>query len=458
MKFHKNKNNKAKKWFAYLILGGFVIKALAFIFKKESREKVRINFKDFFKEEKEEVEELVEGKQGFKKFCCDSGSIIKEYFIPYEDNDHKPKILRTKSLAVIVIGLVLIKAAVTGYLFFIYPNQARMTELISRQILELINKDRFSNNLPTLTINSALNSAALTKAQDMLDYDYFAHKSLNGKMPWDWINRGEYAYLFVGENLAMNFSSAQAAHNALMRSETHKKNILNNKYADIGLAVLSGELDGENTNVLVQMFGYQKPQTIDSRPADAKALAGKQHMAESGALSTAVLPAHSTIPDESVELEPVSEPATANSVEQPAELIKPVLLSQGGPAEPEKEIKIEIKPVKKKETKVAAVSKDIYVSPNKLIENNKITQAMSFTVQEDEKITLAAKLVRISHNIFIVALAIIAVALFINIFVRISIQHKSVIVQSLLVIIFIVSLIYVRLHFLEQVLERVNII
>ncbi len=454
MKFHKNKNNKAKKWFAYLILGGFIIKSLGFIFKKQNWEKIQVNFKDFFQEEKEEVEELTEGKQSFKKFCCDSGSIIKEYFIPYEDNDHKPKILRTKSLAVIVVGLVLIKAVVTGYLFFIYPNQARMTELISRQILELINKDRFSNNLSTLTINPALNSAALTKAQDMLDYDYFAHKSLNGKMPWDWINRGEYAYLFVGENLAMNFSSAQAAHNALMQSETHKKNILNQKYIDIGLAVLHGELDGKQTNILVQMFGYR----ADDRPAFAKAMAGEQQKSESSALSAAVLPDIPTIPNKTVEPEPVSEPATANSEEQPTEPTKPALLSQGGPAEPEKEIKIEIKPVKKKETKVAAVSKDIYVSPNKLIENNKITQAMSFTVQEDEKITLAAKLVRTSHYIFIAVLAIMAIALFINIFVRISIQHKSVIAQSLLVIIFIASLIYVRLHFLEQVLERVAVL
>lgn len=466
MKFYKNKNNKAKKWFVYLILGGFIIKSLAFIFKKQTREKIQVNFKDFFEEEKDEVEELVEGKQGFKKFCCDSGSIIKEYFVPYDDNDHKPKILRTKSLAVIVVGLVLIKVAVTGYLFFIYPNQARMTELIVNQTLELINKDRCSNNLSILTINPALNSAALTKAQDMLDYDYFAHKSLNGKMPWDWIDRGEYAYLFVGENLAMNFSSAQAAHSALMQSETHKKNILNDKYADIGLAVLSGELDGKNTNVLVQVFGYR----ADDRPVDAssvalasvetmadkkaidaeKALEGNQLTIDSNASPTAVLPDNPTMPDEPIGTETDGESEDVNLEEQPAEQIALIKLIE------KQEIKII--PIEKKEIAVAAVSKDIYVSPNKLIENNKITQVMSFAVQEDQKITLAAKLVRTSHYIFIAVLSIIAIALLINIFVRISIQHKSVIAQSLLVIIFIASLVYVRLHFLEQVLERVAVL
>jgi len=465
MKFSKNKKNK--KWLIYFILAGFIIKLLTFVFNRKNRKKLQVNFKDFINDEKDEVEELVEGKQGLKKFCCDSGSIFKEYFIPHDGNEHKPKILRTKSLAVIVVGMILIKAAVTGYLFFIYPNQARMTEIITKQILELINNDRNSNGMQELSINPALTEAALIKAQNMLDYDYFAHKSLNGKMPWDWIDRGEYAYLFVGENLAMNFSSAQAAHNALMQSETHKKNILNQKYADIGLAVLSGELDGKQTNVLVQMFGSSdvgcrmsdvgsdKQQTEDPSASSGQ---DQQQTTNDNLPPTAVLPANPTVPDEPVESKPVSESADLNIEEQQVEPTESASLQ----AESGKEKKIEIKPIEKKETAVAAVSsvtsKDIYVSPNKPIENNEITQVMSFAVQEDEKITMAAKMLQISQYIFLAVLAVIAIALLINIFVRISVQHKSVIVQSLLVIVFIVSLIYVRVHFLENFLEKVAVL
>lgn len=442
MKFSKNK--KSKKWLIYFILGGFIIKALAFVFNKKNQKKFQINFKNFINDEKEEVEELLEGKEGIKKFFCDSGSIVKEYFIPHDGNDHKPKILRTKSLAIIVLSVFLIKAAVTGYLFFIYPNQARMTEIITKQILELINKDRISNNMPALSTNPVLSEAALAKAQDMLDYDYFAHKSLDGRMPWDWIDRGEYAYLFVGENLAMNFSSAAAAHNALMQSETHKKNILNNKYADIGLAVLPGELNNKQTNVLVQMFGYQKLQETENM---------KQETDDSAPLF-AVLPDNSTMPDEPVEPESFSESADVNLEEQSAEQIALV--------EPIEKQEIKIMPTEKKETAVAAVSarisKNMYTSPNPDIENNKIIQVMSFAAEEDEKITMAAKMLQISHYIFIAVLALVAIALLINIFVRISIQHKSVIAQSLLVIVFIASLIYVRVHFLEQILDKVAVL
>ncbi|MCK4745146.1 hypothetical protein KAS41_03730, partial [Candidatus Parcubacteria bacterium] len=251
MKFFKKINNGFKKHF--LVLRKFFAKLPFFKFKKSKR--IYGNFKDFLDEEKDEIEELANGKEGFKRFCCDSGSIFKEYFIPSEENGHRPKILRVKSLAIIAAVLVIIKMSVTGYLFFIYPNQAKMSELIAKNILELINVDRKNNGAGQLISNPVLNKAALAKAQDMIEKDYFAHKSPDGSMPWDFVNRSEYAYLFVGENLAMNFTSAQTAHKALMLSETHKKNILNNKYSDVGLAVITGVINGRKTNVLVQIFG-----------------------------------------------------------------------------------------------------------------------------------------------------------------------------------------------------------
>ncbi|MBU4347684.1 CAP domain-containing protein, partial [Patescibacteria group bacterium] len=236
MKLRKKKERK-KHWLLCLILGGFIVKLFAFIFEKERREKIRNNFKDFFNKEKKEIKELANNEESFEKYCGDSSSIFKDYFIPCDSNNNKPKILRIRALTAIVVVLILIKLAATGYLFFIYPNKAKMAEEISKQILELINQERTANNLSPLSTDPALNNSALAKARDMLNNNYFAHKSPGGKMPWDWINRGEYGYLFVGENLAMNFTSARSAHAALMLSESHKKNILNDKYADIGLAV-----------------------------------------------------------------------------------------------------------------------------------------------------------------------------------------------------------------------------
>jgi hypothetical protein len=48
-----------------------------------------------------------------------------------------------------------------------------------------------------------------------------------------------------------------------MRSPTHRDNILNENYRDIGIAVVDGVLDGRKTTLVVQMFGTRASQPQD---------------------------------------------------------------------------------------------------------------------------------------------------------------------------------------------------
>ena len=443
MKFLKNKKNNAKKWILFLIIWGFIAKSLAFKLNKKNRKKIEVNFKDFLDEEKEEVEELVNGKEGFKRFFHDSGSIFKQYFIPNEDNEHKPKILRTKSLAIIVVALIMIKMSVAGYLFFIYPNQARMSELITKQIMELINIDRKSQGIDELANNFALNESALSKAQDMVGKGYFAHESPDGRMPWNFINRSEYPYLFAGENLAMNFTSAKAAHSALMLSETHKKNILNQKYTDVGLAVLSGEIEGQKTNVLVQIFGSTSSTKLAMAPAVNEPTAPKQ---------TATLPVNA-IKQETAEASPrvKAEQVKQTEVKPTEEKIENI--EKPAVQDLDKSIIAEIKPSSSLNTKPASPYIDFSGMRDELA-----VEVKSFGVEQDQKISIAANAIKISHYIFFIVLAIVAVSLLINIFVKFSIQHKPLILQSVLVIIFIIGLAYAKTNLLEYVLEKVFVV
>lgn len=443
MKFFRNKKNNVKKWILLLAIVGFIAKLFSFKLNKKNRHKIEVNFKDFLDEEKEEVEELVNGKEGLKRFFHDSGSIFKQYFIPSEDNEHKPKILRTKSLAIIVVALIIIKMSVAGYLFCIYPNQARMSELITKQIMELINIDRKSEGVNELANNFALNESALEKAQDMVEKGYFAHESPDGRMPWNFINRSEYAYLFAGENLAMNFTSAQAAHNALMLSETHKKNILNQRYTDVGLAVLSGEIEGKRTNVLVQIFGSTSSTKLAIAPAVKEPAVPKQ---------TATLPVN-TIKQEITE---VSTQVKAEQV-KPTE-VKPIEEKIENTEKPavqdlNKSIIAEIKPDYSFNNKPA--SPDIDFSG---MRDGLAVEVKSFGVEQDQKISIAANAIKISHYIFFIVLAMVAVSLLVNILVKFSIQHKPLILQSILVIIFIIGLAYAKTNFLEYVLEKVFVV
>ena len=89
----------------------------------------------------------------------------------------------------------------------------------------------------------------------MLEENYWAHFAPSGKTPWDFILGSGYRFTFAGENLAKNFYGSEDVVAAWMASQTHKENILNSKYKDIGIAVVDGVLDGQSTTLVVQMFG-----------------------------------------------------------------------------------------------------------------------------------------------------------------------------------------------------------
>lgn len=445
---NKNKKSKKDKWFFWLFLGSLFAKLFYFLFK--NRKKLEENFKDFAHKEEKEIKRLKDGKESLGKFCCDSTSIFQDYFIPGENNDHKPKILRTKSLAIITVLLISLKLSVTGYLFFIYPNQARMSELIKQTVLELTNKDRQAESLTTLTLNPVLSSSAQKKADDMIANSYFAHYSPDGKKPWDWIDRGQYSYIFVGENLAMNFTSATAVHKALMQSPTHKKNIMNPKYSDIGLAMASGEINGRQTNVLVEFFGATKNTAL------ASAAPAPEKKAEPVIEVPIKEPEASVLGTEAETKAP--EKIEEKKIEEVA--IMPVPTKE---IVPESE-KIPVKDIPIEDTSV--VSGVETVNEETAAENLSSvlgqeelnTELVYVEPIQDKKILFAARLVRTSKYIYLGVLALMIVFLGINIFVRITVQHKPVIAQTLFVILFIVGLLTVHLHVLEDVLDKIIIV
>jgi len=126
-------------------------------------------------------------------------------------------------------------------------------------LIDLANSSRTENGLADLTENSRLTSAAYAKANDMLSNDYFAHTSPSGKTPWDFIKAVGYDYTYAGENLAIGYNADKELHDAWMDSPTHRANILNGNFHEIGIAVVNGEYEGAETTVVVQMFGTPAP-------------------------------------------------------------------------------------------------------------------------------------------------------------------------------------------------------
>ncbi|PJA86889.1 MAG: hypothetical protein CO141_02375 [Candidatus Moranbacteria bacterium CG_4_9_14_3_um_filter_42_9] len=150
------------------------------------------------------------------------------------------------------------------------------SSITDSNVIKLVNEARAKKGLEALQENPKLSAAAQAKAQDMLKNDYFAHNSPSGKTPWYWMEKSGYDYKYAGENLAMNFTSAEEEQKAWMKSASHRKNILNANYQEIGVAVAEGKIDGESTIVAVQMFGSRPnfvpvaPKVTDKIPEENK--------------------------------------------------------------------------------------------------------------------------------------------------------------------------------------------
>lgn len=124
-----------------------------------------------------------------------------------------------------------------------------------QQMLQLVNQARAENNVPPLKSDSELANVARIKSQDMIDNNYFSHNSPTYGSPFDMMKDFDINYVQAGENIAGN-QDVQKAHDALMNSPGHRKNILSTDFTHIGIGIKSG---GQYGNMYTQMF-ISKPQ------------------------------------------------------------------------------------------------------------------------------------------------------------------------------------------------------
>jgi len=137
-----------------------------------------------------------------------------------------------------------------------YPGVLGITANISvSDLVSLTNQQREAAGLAPLNLDAQLSAAATNKANDMLAKGYWAHNAPDGTTPWVFIKAAGYEYLYAGENLARGFTTAPDTVNAWMASPGHKENILSPKYKDVGFAIVTGTLTGEETVLIVQEFG-----------------------------------------------------------------------------------------------------------------------------------------------------------------------------------------------------------
>ncbi|PIZ00236.1 hypothetical protein COY62_03685 [bacterium (Candidatus Howlettbacteria) CG_4_10_14_0_8_um_filter_40_9] len=177
-------------------------------------------------------------------------------FIPHPHNDYRPHAFRHRMLSIYSLGLILSQFAF-GLAYYTGPANVNDAQL-AKNIVDLTNQSRTASGLGVVSGNTALEKAAYAKLTDMFQKNYWDHVSPTGTEAWYFIDSQGYDYKYAGENLAKGFYDANSVFNAWMGSSTHRANLLDNKHKDIGVAVGTGELDGKQTTIIVQLFGSQR--------------------------------------------------------------------------------------------------------------------------------------------------------------------------------------------------------
>ena len=176
-------------------------------------------------------------------------------FFPHQSNNLRAKLLHPSGLA-LIIGLFVIFQLTINQLTNNYPQILGYTSQISpEEIIRLTNRERTSAGLSEVKLDTKLSAAAAVKAADMFARNYWAHVSPVGTQPWYFVTEAGYSYRYAGENLARDFSDAKSVVDAWVASPSHRENLLNSRYQDIGIAVIDGQLEGRETTLVVQLFG-----------------------------------------------------------------------------------------------------------------------------------------------------------------------------------------------------------
>ena len=122
-------------------------------------------------------------------------------------------------------------------------------------LFDAINARRVGAGMPALRANIYLAGVGRVRSQDMVDHNYFAHTSPSGQTAFSLLSAYGIPYAWAGENLARNnypdSETVAVAIRDLMASPSHRDNILNSHYTEMGVAVA---IDGAGMKYFTMVF------------------------------------------------------------------------------------------------------------------------------------------------------------------------------------------------------------
>lgn len=118
----------------------------------------------------------------------------------------------------------------------VYRINARDEAKIQYRMLDSVNALRTAAGAPQVTLNSNLNAAAATHAQDMKNQNRPWHFGSDGSSPIDRVARSGYVGTMLGENISETYESELETLSAWMEQSDTREIILDPRATDLGFA------------------------------------------------------------------------------------------------------------------------------------------------------------------------------------------------------------------------------
>lgn len=180
---------------------------------------------------------------------------LRKWFIPHPENDHQPHFLRARTVAILCVLAILVEFIFLSGLSLPGFRSSLLGDVVVNTLITGTNQARVENALPPLETSPLLTQVAQDKVNDMVQNHYFAHTSPSGLSPWYWFEKVGYHFSYAGENLAVDFTDSQDVTNAWLNSPEHRANIMSGNFTQIGIAIATGTFNGAPAIFVAEEFG-----------------------------------------------------------------------------------------------------------------------------------------------------------------------------------------------------------
>jgi hypothetical protein len=382
---------------------------------------------------------------------------LRNHFIPHQENDYRPHLLRKKSLAMLGALVIVVKVGLT-ILLVAAPGLGYPSDITTQNVVNLTNQARKDAGLPELKLNNLLNQAAVGKANDMLSKEYFAHESPTNVTPWYWFKQAGYNYAYAGENLAMDFFTSEDTMKAWLASPSHKKNILNSNYKEIGIGIAKGNFKGASTIIVVQHFAAPKP-AVTVAKAETTASAPKPAPQPTPQPTPQPVPAPKPAPkvvsESDVKKENIPQPEPEKTTVIPSAVTPDTydIKTQVTPEPAKVEVQLgnnQAELTKTEDVYVGSIKEEDKGLPSDNIQlalSDKTGQIVTAPIMSLEYFKtnilkpdrilnseFLIKMIFYSRNFFLALMIFLTIILILNVLIKIQVQHRPTIVYTLLLL------------------------